>query len=77
MPVRAGPRASKFAAARRLRTWAAARSAWASTAPTLLKKEGEADPDRAVGASQLGVFSFAGDLGLKWKHNALVSYGQR
>ena len=24
--------------------------------------------------SELGVFSFAGDLGLKWKHNAFVSY---
>lgn len=24
--------------------------------------------------SELGVFSFAGDLGLKWKHNAFISY---
>jgi iron complex outermembrane receptor protein len=26
------------------------------------------------GPSQIGVFSFAGDLGLKWKHNAFVNY---
>jgi iron complex outermembrane receptor protein len=25
---------------------------------------------------RLGVFSFSGDLGLRWKHNAFVSYGQ-
>ena len=25
---------------------------------------------------RLGVFSFSGDLGLRWKHNAFISYGQ-
>ena len=41
----------------------------------LLKKKEKAVPI-APFEDQLGVFSFSGDLGLKWKHNAWISYEQ-
>ncbi|MCB2056959.1 MAG: TonB-dependent receptor, partial [Novosphingobium sp.] len=40
----------------------------------LLKKIEKLTPTSAWSASQIGVFSFAGDLGIKWKHNAWISY---
>lgn len=40
----------------------------------LLKKDKVVDG--AEFEDRLGVFSFSGDLGLKWKHNAFVSYGR-
>jgi iron complex outermembrane recepter protein len=39
----------------------------------LLRKKEQVSPAAPV-VSQLGVFSFAGDLGLKWKHNAWVTW---
>ena len=39
----------------------------------LLKKKEKLTPTAAY-ADLVGVFSFAGDLGIKWKHNAFVSY---
>ena len=41
----------------------------------LLKKREKLTPTAAYSASQIGVFTFAGDLGLRWKHNAWVSFG--
>lgn len=40
----------------------------------LLKKREKLTPTSPYGPSQIGVFSFAGDLGLKWKHNAFVNW---
>jgi iron complex outermembrane receptor protein len=40
----------------------------------LLKKKEKLTPTAAYGPSQIGVFTFAGDLGLKWKHNAWVTF---
>jgi iron complex outermembrane receptor protein len=40
----------------------------------LLKKKEKLTPTSLYSASQIGVFTFAGDLGLKWKHNAFLSY---
>ncbi|RYD56352.1 MAG: TonB-dependent receptor [Sphingomonadales bacterium] len=40
----------------------------------LLKKREKLTPTSAYGPSQIGVFTFAGDLGVKWKHNAFLSY---
>jgi iron complex outermembrane recepter protein len=40
----------------------------------LLTKKERVVPSAPFGASQLGVFTFSGDLGLKWKHSAFVSY---
>lgn len=40
----------------------------------LLKKRERVVPSAPFGPSQIGVFSFSGDLGLKWKHSAFVSY---
>lgn len=40
----------------------------------LLKKKEKLTQDSPYGPSLLGVFSYAGDLGLKWKHNAFISY---
>ncbi|MES2988634.1 MAG: TonB-dependent receptor [Pseudomonadota bacterium] len=40
----------------------------------LLKKREKLTPTSAYGPSLLGVFTYAGDLGVKWKHNAFVSY---
>jgi len=39
----------------------------------LLKKREKLLPNAPYGPSLVGVFSFAGDLGIKWKHNAWVS----
>jgi iron complex outermembrane receptor protein len=39
----------------------------------LTRKEEQVIPGGAF-ENRLGVFSFSGDLGLKWKHNAFVSY---
>ena len=41
---------------------------------TYLTKKTEQLVDGGVVDDRLGVFSFSGDLGLKWKHNAFVSY---
>jgi iron complex outermembrane receptor protein len=40
----------------------------------LLKKKEKLTQDSPYSASQIGVFTFTGDLGLRWKHNAFVSY---
>ena len=40
----------------------------------LLKKREKLTQTAPWGPSLLGVFTFTGDLGLKWKHNAFVSY---
>jgi iron complex outermembrane receptor protein len=40
----------------------------------LLKKKEKLTPTAPYGPSQIGIFSFTGDLGLKWKHNAFISY---
>ncbi len=40
----------------------------------LVKKRERFLPAAPFGPSQIGVFSFAGDLGLKWKHNAYISW---
>jgi iron complex outermembrane recepter protein len=40
----------------------------------LLKKRSRVLPTVAFGASEIGVYSFAGDLGLRWKHNASITY---
>lgn len=40
----------------------------------LLKKREKLTPTSAYGPSLIGVFTLAGDLGLRWKHNAFISY---
>ncbi|MES2445197.1 MAG: TonB-dependent receptor [Pseudomonadota bacterium] len=40
----------------------------------LLKKREKLTPTSQFGPSLVGVFSYAGDLGNKWKHNAFISY---
>jgi iron complex outermembrane receptor protein len=40
----------------------------------LLKKKEKLTQTSAYGPSLIGVFTFAGDLGIRWKHNAFVSY---
>ncbi|MEJ7805529.1 MAG: TonB-dependent receptor [Telluria sp.] len=40
----------------------------------LLRKKNRPVPDAPFGASEVGVFTFTGDLGLKWKHTAYASY---
>jgi iron complex outermembrane receptor protein len=40
----------------------------------LLKKRSRVLPTVPFGASEIGQFSFAGDLGLRWKHNAAIGY---
>ncbi|MDF7773944.1 TonB-dependent receptor [Sphingomonas sp. AOB5] len=40
----------------------------------LLKKREKLTPTSAYGPSLVGVFSFAGDLGVRWKHNAFINY---
>jgi iron complex outermembrane receptor protein len=40
----------------------------------LLKKKSRPLANSPFGPSEVGVFSFIGDLGLKWKHTAYVSY---
>ena len=39
----------------------------------LLKKREKLLPIAPYASSLIGVFTFAGDLGLKWKHNAFVT----
>jgi iron complex outermembrane receptor protein len=43
----------------------------------LLKKREKLTPTSAYGPSLIGTFTFAGDLGLRWKHNAWVSFGNK
>ncbi|MES2095181.1 MAG: TonB-dependent receptor [Pseudomonadota bacterium] len=43
----------------------------------LLKKREKLTPTSAYGGSLVGVFTYAGDLGVKWKHNAFVSYSNK
>jgi iron complex outermembrane receptor protein len=40
----------------------------------LLQKKEKLTPSSPYGPSLIGVFTFTGDLGLKWKHNAWISY---
>lgn len=40
----------------------------------LLKKREKLTPTAQYGPSLIGVFTFAGDLGVRWKHNAFLSY---
>lgn len=40
----------------------------------LLKRREKLTPTAAYGPSLIGVFTFAGDLGVRWKHNAFVSF---
>ena len=40
----------------------------------LLKKREKITPTSAYGPSLIGVFTLTGDLGLRWKHNAWISY---
>lgn len=42
----------------------------------LLEKKSRLLQNIAYGASEVGQFSFAGDLGVRWKHNAYVTYSQ-
>ena len=35
------------------------------------------NPALPFGPSQLGIFTFAGDLGLRWKHNAWINYATK
>ncbi len=41
----------------------------------LLVKKSQLVPSVPVSASEIGAFTFSGDLGLRWKHNAYISYG--
>ncbi len=43
-------------------------------ATRLLEKKERVVQSAPFGQSQIGVFSFAGDLGLRWKHNAFVNF---
>jgi iron complex outermembrane recepter protein len=40
----------------------------------LLKKKSQLVPSAPVSASEIGVFTYSGDLGLKWKHNIAITY---
>lgn len=40
----------------------------------LLKKREKFLPAAPFGPSLIGIFTYAGDLGLKWKHNAFINY---
>ncbi len=40
----------------------------------LLKKKEKLTPTSPYGPSQIGVFTFAGDLGVEWKHNAFITW---
>ncbi len=40
----------------------------------LLKKKEKLTPTSPYGPSQIGFFTFAGDLGIEWKHNAFVTW---
>ena len=42
----------------------------------LLSKSSRIAPGLPFGGSEVGLFTFAGDLGLKWKHNAYLSFTQ-
>ena len=42
----------------------------------LLKKREKFLPSAPFGPSLIGRFTFAGDLGLRWKHNAFITYRQ-
>lgn len=42
----------------------------------LIEKKSRPLSTAAYGASEVGRFTFSGDLGLKWKHSAFVSYKQ-
>ena len=39
----------------------------------LLKKREKLLPAQPYGGSLIGVFTFTGDIGLKWKYNAFLS----
>jgi iron complex outermembrane recepter protein len=40
----------------------------------LLKKRERLTPTSAYGPSLVGIFSYAGDLGVRWKHNAFINW---
>ena len=41
----------------------------------LLVKKSQLVPSAPVSPSEIGVFTFSGDLGLRWKHNIAITYG--
>jgi iron complex outermembrane receptor protein len=41
-----------------------------------MKKRSRVVPSAAWSASEIGQFSFAGDLGLRWKHSAFLTYSR-
>ncbi len=42
----------------------------------LLDKNTQTAPNSPVGPSEVGLFTFSGDLGLRWKHNITLGYGK-
>ena len=42
----------------------------------LTRKRAKLLPNQPYGPSEIGVFSFAGDLGLKWRHNLYATFAQ-
>ena len=42
----------------------------------MLEKESRIAPSLPFGRSEIGFFTFAGDLGLEWKHNAFFSFNR-
>jgi iron complex outermembrane receptor protein len=42
----------------------------------LLKKKSALVPGQAIGDSEVGVFTRSSDLGIRWKHNAFVTYAR-
>ncbi len=42
----------------------------------LTRKRTRLLPNQPYGPSEIGAFTFAGDLGLKWRHNMFVTFGQ-
>lgn len=42
----------------------------------LTKKATRLLPNSPLGPSEIGVFTFAGDLGLRWRHNLFATFGQ-
>ena len=41
----------------------------------LVKKKSQLVPSAPISKSEIGVFTFSGDLGLRWKHNIAITYG--
>ncbi len=43
----------------------------------LLKKREKLTPTSAYGPSLIGVFTYTGDLGIRWKHNAFIAWSNK